>query len=158
MRRRRFVALFCLAGLLAACGRAQHPEHAAIEAFLDRYFSTWSARDMEGYGACFDPGARVTFVEKNGRSSSQGLTDFLHGQKLGHERSPSSMTEVPVAKKISDDLRAVLSEPALKKRFEDIASYINPMSPAELRDYIRTEQSLWKPVIEQIATFKAAPR
>ena len=67
-------------------------------------------------------------------------------------------TPEPVAKKISDDLRTVLSEPALKKRFEDIASYINPMSPAELRDYIRTEQSLWKPVIEQIATFKAAPK
>ena len=50
------------------------------------------------------------------------------------------------------------SEPALQKRFEDIASYINPMSPAELLDYIRTEQSLWKPVIEQIATFKAAPK
>ena len=63
-----------------------------------------------------------------------------------------------VAKKISEDLRAVLNDPALKKRFEDIASYINPMSPAELRDYIRTEQSLWKPVIEQIATFKAAPK
>ena len=67
-------------------------------------------------------------------------------------------TPEPVAKKISDDLRTVLSEPALKKRFEDIASYINPMSPDELRDYIRTEQSLWKPVIEQIATFKAAPK
>ena len=38
-------------------------------------------------------------------------------------------TPEPMAKKISDDLRAVLSEPALKKRFEDIASYINPMSP-----------------------------
>ena len=46
----------------------------------------------------------------------------------------------------------------MKKRFEDIASYINPMSPTELRDYIRTEQALWKPVIEQIATFKAAPK
>ena len=63
-----------------------------------------------------------------------------------------------VAKKISDDLRTVLSDPALKKRFEDIASYTNPMAPNELRDYIRTEQSLWKPVIEQIATFKAAPK
>ena len=32
------------------------------------------------------------------------------------------------------------------------------MSPAELRDYIRTEQALWKPVIEQIATFKPASK
>src|SRR6267154_3203852 len=64
-------------------------------------------------------------------------------------------TPEPIARKISEDLRAVLKEPATIKRFEDIASYINPMSPTELRDYIRAEQALWKPVIEQIATFKA---
>jgi tripartite-type tricarboxylate transporter receptor subunit TctC len=63
-------------------------------------------------------------------------------------------TPEPVAKKVSDDLRAVLKEPVMVKRFEDIASYINPMSRAELRDYIHTEQALWKPVIEKIATFQ----
>ena len=67
-------------------------------------------------------------------------------------------TPEPIAKKISDDLRAVLSEPETRKRFEDIASYINPMTPTELRAYIQTEQTLWKPVIEQIATFQAAPK
>src|SRR6267154_1453612 len=64
-------------------------------------------------------------------------------------------TPEPIAMKVSDDLRLVLKEPATIKRFEDIASYINPMSPSELRGYIRAEQALWKPVIEQIATFKA---
>ena len=67
-------------------------------------------------------------------------------------------TPAPIAAKISDDLRAVLNEPSTKKRFEDIASYIHPMSGAELLAYIRTEQALWKPVIEQISTFKAAPK
>ncbi|HCN29498.1 MAG TPA: hypothetical protein DIT64_12260 [Verrucomicrobiales bacterium] len=97
--------------LLAGCGgAAEHPRRAEISAFLDRYFSTWSARDMEGYGACFDPAARVVFVEKNGRSSSQGLTDFLHGQKLGHERSPVPMKETPAAMKISGDTRVACAE------------------------------------------------
>jgi tripartite-type tricarboxylate transporter receptor subunit TctC len=67
-------------------------------------------------------------------------------------------TPAPIAAKISDDLRAVLSEGATKQRFEDIASYIHPMAPAELLSYIRTEQALWKPVIEQISTFKPAPK
>ncbi len=67
-------------------------------------------------------------------------------------------TPEPIARKISDDLKTVLAEPAMKKRFEDIASYINPMSPAELKSYIVTEQTLWKPVIERIATFKAQPK
>ena len=60
-------------------------------------------------------------------------------------------TPTPIAAKISDDLRNVLSEPATKQRFEDIAAYVNPMSGAELLAYIRTEQALWKPVIEQIS-------
>ncbi len=67
-------------------------------------------------------------------------------------------TPEPVAKKISDDLRTVLSEPAMKKRFEDVASYVNPMSSDELLAYIRTEQALWKPVIEKIATFQPPQR
>ena len=46
-------------------------------------------------------------------------------------------TPEPIAKKVSEDLRAVLTKPVMVKRFEDIASYINPMSPTELRDYIR---------------------
>jgi tripartite-type tricarboxylate transporter receptor subunit TctC len=66
-------------------------------------------------------------------------------------------TPQPLAAKISEDLRTVLADPAVQQRFEEIASYINPMSPAELRAYIRTEQALWKPVIEKIATFNPMP-
>jgi tripartite-type tricarboxylate transporter receptor subunit TctC len=67
-------------------------------------------------------------------------------------------TPEPIAKKLNEDLRAVLSDPAIKQKFEDIASYTNPMTPAELRAYIQTEQALWKPVIEKIATFQPAQR
>jgi tripartite-type tricarboxylate transporter receptor subunit TctC len=67
-------------------------------------------------------------------------------------------TPEPIASKVSEDLRAVLSEPATIKRFEDVASYINPMSPAELLTYVRTEQALWKPVIDRISTFKPATK
>ena len=68
---------------------------------------------------------------------------------------PPGMPEA-LAKKVSDDLRAVLDEEGTKKRFEDIASYINPMSPGELLAYIRGEQALWKPVIERISTFQGS--
>ena len=60
----------------------------------------------------------------------------------------------PSAQKLNEDLRAVLSTPEMKKRFEDIASYTNPMTTTELAAYIRGEQELWKPVIAKIATFK----
>ena len=64
----------------------------------------------------------------------------------------------PIAQKVSEDLRTVLSEPEIKQRFTTVASYINPMTPAQLLDYIHTEQALWKPVIERISTFQAAPK
>jgi tripartite-type tricarboxylate transporter receptor subunit TctC len=67
-------------------------------------------------------------------------------------------TPQPIAQKVSEDLRAVLSQPEMKQRFATVASYINPMTPAQLLDYIHTEQALWKPVIERISTFQAAPK
>ncbi|GEP43067.1 nuclear transport factor 2 family protein [Brevifollis gellanilyticus] len=96
--------------IIASCTQAAHQEQAGVEAFLNRYFSTWSAKDMDGYGSCFHPTARVTFVESGGSASSQGLTDFLHGQKIGHERSPEPMTEVPTGMKISGDGRVAQAE------------------------------------------------
>ena len=59
-------------------------------------------------------------------------------------------TPQPIAQKISDDLKIVLAQPELKRKFQDIASYTRPMNPPELLAYIREEQALWKPVIEQI--------
>lgn len=95
---------------LAACSPAAHPEKLAIETFLQRYFSTWSTKDMAGYAACFDPTARIIFVGKGGPADSQGLTDFIHGQKIGHERAPVPMVEVPTAMKITGDSRVAQAE------------------------------------------------
>lgn len=101
----------CLtAALLCACSQAAHPEKAGIETFLQRYFSTWSARDMDGYGACFHPSARISFVENGGLAGSQGLTDFLHGQKIGHERAATPMIEVPAEMKINGNSRVAQAE------------------------------------------------
>lgn len=55
-----------------------------------------------------------------------------------------------IAHKVSQDLNAVLAEPELKQKFQDMASYTRPMTPDQLKAYIREEQQLWKPVIEQV--------
>lgn len=93
--------------LLSSCGPAvaKHPDDARIRKFLEHYFATWSAKDMDGYGACFHPQARILFVGKDGSMTSDGLTDFLHGQKLGHERTTEPMIEKPLTMEIlGDDL------------------------------------------------------
>lgn len=81
-----------------------HAEEPQVRAFLDRYFSTWSAKDMDGYGGCFHEQARVTLVQ-NGAPQTQGLTDFLHGQKMSHATATTPMTEVPTDMRILMDDR-----------------------------------------------------
>ena len=106
----RLLSAILLSVFLCACGQAAPAEQAGIETFLKRYFSTWSAKDMTGYSACFHPTARISFVAGGGQMTSQGLTDFIHGQKLGHERSPVPMTEVPTGMKITGDDRVTQAE------------------------------------------------
>ncbi len=59
-------------------------------------------------------------------------------------------TPEPIARKISDDLRAVLVQPELKKRFEDLGTYLRPMTPAELAAFIKEQQEMFKPVIAAV--------
>ncbi len=97
------------ASLLGSCSRpggTSHPDEAAIRSFISRYFSTWSAQDMEGYGALFDDKARVYFLDKNGTLTGEGKTDFLHSQTLAHAQSKTPMKEIPLDMKIIGDMRA----------------------------------------------------
>jgi tripartite-type tricarboxylate transporter receptor subunit TctC len=60
-------------------------------------------------------------------------------------------TPAPVAKKVSDDLRALVSEGELRKRFEDIGTSVMPTSQDELRAFIQEQQRIWRPVIAETA-------
>ncbi len=90
-----------MAMLLLSCCTGKAGDDKELRSFLERYFSTWSAQDMDGYGSCFDDQARITFVGKGGRSESMGLTDFLHSQRMAHQTSPVKMNEVPLEMKIT---------------------------------------------------------
>lgn len=104
---RHLVVFLLTASLLsfATCAPrpSAHPDDASIRAFLTRYFSTWSTRDMDGYASCFHPQARILFVGPSGQVISEGLTDFLHGQRLAHETATVPMTEKPVEMNIQGD-------------------------------------------------------
>ena len=75
-----------------------------VGAFLTRYFSTWSAKDISGYASCFHEQARISFVHQ-GQPRTEGLTDFIHGQKLSPAAASEPMTEVPTEMKILRDER-----------------------------------------------------
>jgi tripartite-type tricarboxylate transporter receptor subunit TctC len=58
---------------------------------------------------------------------------------------------LPLAQRISDDLRRVLAEPAFEKRYEDLGTYIRLMTPEQLTAFIREQQRIWQPVIAETA-------
>jgi tripartite-type tricarboxylate transporter receptor subunit TctC len=60
-------------------------------------------------------------------------------------------TPAGVALKISDDLRKVLVSSELGKRLDELGTYANPTTPAELTNFIREQQQIWRPVISETA-------
>lgn len=101
------LAVFLLSLVSCVGKQPAQPDDSSIRAFLTRYFSTWSAKDMDGYGACFHPQARILFLAESGQVTSQGLTDFLHGQRLAHESAAVPMSEKPLEMTIQGDAKVV---------------------------------------------------
>ncbi len=60
-------------------------------------------------------------------------------------------TPEAIPRKLSDDLRVVVTDPTIKTKLETTGNYPLPMTPAELLQFIHGEQQMWKPVVEQIA-------
>lgn len=60
-------------------------------------------------------------------------------------------TPAAIVEKVSNDLRAVLAQPDIQRKFNDLSLLTRPLSPKELADFIRSEQELWRPVIREIA-------
>jgi len=58
-------------------------------------------------------------------------------------------TPEPIVRKISQDLQAILKEPAIKEKFETLGVYPMPASPTDTAAFISREQQLWKPVIKE---------
>jgi len=59
-------------------------------------------------------------------------------------------TPQPIIEKISADLRVVLAQPELQKRFLDLGTFVRPMSPQEVTAFIQHERSVWQPVVRRI--------
>jgi tripartite-type tricarboxylate transporter receptor subunit TctC len=60
-------------------------------------------------------------------------------------------TPEAIVRKLSEDLRAAVLDPATRTKLETTGNFPNPMSPSELLAFIQGEQQTWKPVVDQIA-------
>jgi tripartite-type tricarboxylate transporter receptor subunit TctC len=60
-------------------------------------------------------------------------------------------TPEPIIARASEALRAALEMPDVREPLAARGSFARPMSPDQLTAFIRDQQTLWKPAIEQIA-------
>ena len=60
-------------------------------------------------------------------------------------------TPESIIKKVSKDLRSVVTDPDLQRKIAARGSYTRAMSPAEVISFVVGEQRKWKPVMELIA-------
>lgn len=56
-----------------------------------------------------------------------------------------------IVKKVSDDLRGILTNPEVRAKLATLGSYARPMSPQDTINYITKEQTTWSPLLEEIA-------
>ena len=60
-------------------------------------------------------------------------------------------TPEPIVRKVSEDLRKVVSDPEFQQKIGTRGSYSRAMSPAEAISFVQAEQRKWRPVLGQIA-------
>lgn len=55
-----------------------------------------------------------------------------------------------IIQKLNHDLRAVVAQPELKERYQQLGTYTRDLSPAETEAFIRNEEKLWWPIVERV--------
>ena len=59
-------------------------------------------------------------------------------------------TPEPIVRQVNKDLLTVLDLPELRKSFQDLGTFVRPMSPAETNEFIRNEQQVWRPIVRSL--------
>ena len=57
----------------------------------------------------------------------------------------------PLIKKVNADIKAMRDDPEIHKRLIDLDRDDRMMAPAELLTFIRSEQTKWAPIVQEIA-------
>jgi len=73
----------------------EDPRTAEVKKFVDRYFRTWSNREMDAYGEGFLREAVVQFIDDRGQVNTQATPEFLADQRRFQSLRPAK--EYPLA-------------------------------------------------------------
>jgi tripartite-type tricarboxylate transporter receptor subunit TctC len=59
-------------------------------------------------------------------------------------------TPEQIIRQVNKDLSTVLDLPELRKSFQDLGTFVRPMSPDETTQFIRGEQQVWRPIVRSL--------
>jgi tripartite-type tricarboxylate transporter receptor subunit TctC len=60
-------------------------------------------------------------------------------------------TPEPIVRKVSNDLRTVLTNPEVRAKLASVGSYTRPTSPDDTTKFILNEQRTWAPVLDELS-------
>ena len=78
-------------------GTAPSPRDGEVRQFINKYFESWSARDLKTYGECFHSRARVWFTDQGPMEKGP----FLESQRQAHASSSYPLKEVPLSTEVT---------------------------------------------------------
>lgn len=67
----------------------------AVRDMISHYFSTWSKRDIKGYGECFVKEASIQHIDEAGRVTTYNAAPFVEWQGTLTRRANPPMVETP---------------------------------------------------------------
>ncbi len=79
-----------------AAEKQKHPEQAAVEELVERYFKSWSEQRMKDYGDCFADDAVIQELNARREIHTQSKGPFVATQATYHKMAIFKATEVPV--------------------------------------------------------------
>jgi tripartite-type tricarboxylate transporter receptor subunit TctC len=82
--------------------------------------------------------------------ASETLPDF-HVKGWFVLMGPANMPEAVVSQ-IRRDLREILQDPELRRRYEASGTFPRPATIEQTLAYIKAEQDLWRPIVRQVGT------
>lgn len=62
----------------------------------------------------------------------------------------------PIVQKVAADLRSVLAQPEVQERLHVLGTYTRDLTPAQLLDYIHSEEQKWWPIVRGVDKGQAA--
>jgi tripartite-type tricarboxylate transporter receptor subunit TctC len=55
-----------------------------------------------------------------------------------------------IVRKVNADLRVALEDPEVKSKFQANGAFVKHMTPEEVTAFVQSEQTTWRPILEQV--------